>query len=1583
MVVVISLFIFDIANAGKVQNVDNLTPDVIPSLELFTLNDGQSASTFASNNGNDTIGTERELILFLAASSQYYDPVQTSIGDGTWTIGFTQDTDGYSTIQLDGFDASPALTLSPGLGGVDLTSANAAYAFYLEISADHNCVYVLTIYGSTASVKSSFTINVPPTPNSGLDFLPFFIPFTSFTGNASFKNVFGIELTMDSRLASTSSAIDTTVYTFATFGYVISGSAYYDCNVNGALDSGEAAFVGATVTLFNVPGNTVFATTTTDSNGNFAFLGLGNFTYSACVTSPGATNTNPANSCRTAVLSGFQDVTGLLYGLSTPSSLTAPANRNVAACGCIDPTCTGFATGNSCGGGAIVFSDVNSTSICPRTITRTWSITGTSTTAVQIITVTDSVAPLITTQAVSQNLNCSSQTPSLSSWVSAQGFAVASDCNTFNWTSNWDNVTPHNCGVKTITFTATDFCGNVNRTTATWAVFDDQAPTFSTLSSSTTAQCDRLGGSDFTALNNWLSSNGGSVASDNCESTGLLTKSNNYVQNSLSRGCFSNATVTFSVNDNCGNIARTTSTFSIIDTQIPIITTGPTASSAECTGTGSATTAFTNWLGAHAGAVATDACSAAVTWTNNAATLQLGCNVINTVTFTATDACGLFATTDSTFLISDNTAPRITRNPTPLTVSCTTDTDAAFSNWVANQAGALAVDDCTTTVNWSDNSNTIVTLPVCGTVTVIFTAVDLCSGSRSTSVSSTFTVTDTNLPTFTTNPSNLAVECNSNIVSQFNSWLASNAGAAATDSCSSVTITNNFGSGTIPSACGQSAVVSFIANDGCGNSAFASATFSVVDTSPPVIAPLPASTTVECVSTSNQINYNTWLSTNAGAGASDTCGSGVVFTRSGPTSIALSGCTVTQTVVFIATDSCGLKSNASATYTIQDTLDPVLTNAASDRTVECDKNGNTADFNSWRSTHGGATAQDQCSSITWSDNFVNFVQVADCTQSATVTFTATDLCGKFVTTIATYTISDTQGPSIVPPGAQDSFSECDGYGNTASIQSWLNANGGATAVDQCDTSALTWTNNFGSGAITTCASADVIFTVSDRCGFSTTTEATFTVVDTTTPFFNPPASNVSVECDGAGNVADYSNFVSSNGGASADDVCATAPVTWTNTAPATGPVGCGFVNVAFIAADDCGNEAVTRATYTVVDSILPVINPAASNLSLECDGTGNVVELNNWLFSNGGAAATDSCSGIAWSNNFKSLTKVSNCVSAATVTFTVSDACGNLNHVTATFSSVDSTSPSISPAASPLILECDAALNPSQIQSYLRNRGGASAIDLCSSVSWTNNFKANPDSCGNGVGITFTASDACGNTATTDGSITVDDSTAPEFVSFPVDLFIECDGCYDVECTGTPVISDDCAAVSSLSLSFEDFYTQRVTIGFCPGDQILTRTWTAADSCGNFVSRNQTIVIQIARPNGPCTPSVCPSCEDNGPICCEENSAPLACNPVSCKAVTCLQVPCTPVQCIPQVCGVDVVVSPTPIPAPPPPDDYYYLCEPFYVYVYNDDGNNAEDDADPVPIIKYIYEYVSYGDASTTSAFSFITFVIVLLSLIF
>src|SRR5690606_42060799 len=57
---------------------------------------------------------------------------------------------------------------------------------------------------------------------------------------------------------------------------------------------------------------------------------------------------------------------------------------------------------------------------------------------------------------------------------------------------------------------------------------------------------------------------------------------------------------------------------------------------------------------------------------------------------------------------------------------------------------------------------------------------------------------------------------------------------------------------------------------------------------------------------------------------------------------------------------------------------------------------------------------------------------------------------------------------------------------------------------------------------------------------------------------------------------------------------------------------------------------------TLFRSVAPSITDA-SDLTVECDGNGNVTELQDWLTANGGATGTDDCSTITWSNNFTAL----------------------------------------------------------------------------------------------------------------------------------------------------------------------------------------------------------------------------------------------------------------------------------------------------------------------------------------------------------
>ena len=72
-----------------------------------------------------------------------------------------------------------------------------------------------------------------------------------------------------------------------------------------------------------------------------------------------------------------------------------------------------------------------------------------------------------------------------------------------------------------------------------------------------------------------------------------------------------------------------------------------------------------------------------------------------------------------------------------------------------------------------------------------------------------------------------------------------------------------------------------------------------------------------------------------------------------------------------------------------------------------------------------------------------------------------------------------------------------------------------------------------------------------------------------------------------------------------------------------------------------------------------------------------MTELNDRLANNGGATASDACSGVTWSNDYDALSDDCGATGSATVTFTATDDRGNASSTTATFTIEDTTNPSL------------------------------------------------------------------------------------------------------------------------------------------------------------------------------------------------------------------------------------------------------------------------------------------------------------------
>ena len=104
--------------------------------------------------------------------------------------------------------------------------------------------------------------------------------------------------------------------------------------------------------------------------------------------------------------------------------------------------------------------------------------------------------------------------------------------------------------------------------------------------------------------------------------------------------------------------------------------------------------------------------------------------------------------------------------------------------------------------------------------------------------------------------------------------------------------------------------------------------------------------------------------------------------------------------------------------------------------------------------------------------------------------------------------------------------------------------------------------------------------------------------------------------------------------------------------------------------------------------------------------------------------------------------------------------------------------------------------------------------------------------------FTATATDNCGNESSTscDQTIAQEDITAPEFVDpLPEDVTVPC---FDIPAVADLAAADGCDASPTISFEEEILGAEE-----CPGTQVLIRTWTATDACGNSTSLSQTITV--------------------------------------------------------------------------------------------------------------------------------------------
>jgi mannose-1-phosphate guanylyltransferase len=1075
---------------------------------------------------------------------------------------------------------------------------------------------------------------------------------------------------------------------------------------------------------------------------------------------------------------------------TAPVLVNVPANATVE-CDAIPAPSTSVTATDNCSDATVTYSE-SSTEGCPYTITRTWTATdacGNSSSASQVLTVVDTTDPVLVGVPADATVECSD--------IPAAAVVTATDnCDeTLTVTLN-EVVTSGTCTYYIYrTWSVTDDCGNTATATQMLTVVDTTSPVLVGVPANVTVECDAIPAIAVV------------TATDNCTDELEIGFNEAFVP----QGCNFQLIRTWTVFDDCQNMASLSQIITVVDTTAPVLVGVPADETIECTEDI-----------ADAIVSATDNCDAELEVVLTAVTEDQECGYLFIRTWTVTDDCGNTSSASQTITVVDTVDPVVEYAPAAeITIECDEDIPADMP---------IFSDACDEELTLSAISG-ITNVTDCGyDIERSWTATDDCGNS--TTVSQIVHVEDTTAPVLVNVPANATVECDA--------IPAPSTSVSATDNCSDATVTYSESS---TEGCPYTITRTWTATDACGNSSSASQVLTVVDTTDPVLVGVPADATVECSD----------IPAAAVVTATDNCDETLTVTLN---EVVTSGtCTYYIYRTWSVTDDCGNTATATQMLTVVDTTSPVLVGVPEDATVECTDIPSVAEVmaedncddevevafdetilplpcgyqivRSWTafddcqnesSSQQVITVIDteapfailvspnqtvECGSVIPSGvaifddacdgeltfGFEETTESGDCGYTINRVWSATDNCGNTGFAYQTITVVDTTAPVI--EGVIEVEMACDDIDMTIAV----------TASDACDTNVeISFTDELVSGG---CAGRIIrTYVATDDCGNSDEFVQIITLVDETAPVIEVMPENMTVECDQ--DIPGFEPVFSDNCDEELDVSAISAIV----------QLDCGYqIQRSWTATDDCENEITVSQTITVVDTTAPVLSSLPSDATYECTEVPAAEIL----------TASDNCDQSVEVEFTEVITPLS-CGFEVVRTWTATDECGNEVTHTQTITAADVTAPVISGVPSNITIECGQAIPaPSSNVMVMDNCDNAPDLTV-SDVEMT-------DNCAGYIVRTWTATDACGNSSEAVQLIFIEDTTAPEFITQVQDVTVNCD-----ELPEAAVVEAIDACDQNVTITFDEILGEG-----CP--YTITRTWTATDDCGNEAMLVQVISV--------------------------------------------------------------------------------------------------------------------------------------------
>jgi gliding motility-associated-like protein len=744
------------------------------------------------------------------------------------------------------------------------------------------------------------------------------------------------------------------------------------------------------------------------------------------------------------------------------------------------------------------------------------------------------------------------------------------------------------------------------------------------------------------------------------------------------------------------------------------------------------------------------------------------------VTITAIDNNGNSTTCSFNVTIVDTQVPTIEGCPVDVTVNTQAGACGAIVTWIQ----PTAFDNCPgVVVTSTHNSGDFFPL---GTTTVVFTATD--AVGLSVTCSYNITVVDTEAPVISNCPSAITQNVTGLACDAVVNWTP----PTAADNCILQSLTSSHNPGDVFPV-GVTTVI-YTAVDAAGNTSTCSFPVTITDTQLPIISGCPANIIV-----SNDPGVCGAVVSWIPPTASDNCAGGLTFTSThNPGALFPIGIT---TVTYTATDAGGNTVTCSFTVTVNDTQAPI--------TLNCPTNIN---VNNTFNTCGAIvnwvppTFTDNCSGpvTVVASHFPGATFPVGIT---VVTYTATDANGNVTVCSFNINVTDTQAPLIVGCPANINTTAQPGVCGASVV--WTIP----TILDNCPNSTLVSSHN--SGSVFPVGTTVVTYTATDISGNVVTCSFTVTVTDTQVPVIAGCPANVVIPAANS-SCNETATWIAPT----ASDNCAIQSFTSTHNPGDTFPIG--TTTVTYTAVDLNGNSSTCSFTVTITDNVLPVITGCPINITVNSAPAicGAIV---NWT----PPTITDNCSAglvITSTHNPGDIFPVGTTV----VTYTATDGSGNSVNCSFNVTIIDSIAPVVNNCPSNITVNntfntCGAVVSWTP-PTFTDNCNGA--VNVMAS-----HFPGTIFPIGSTV-VTYTATDAAGNTSVCFFTVTVTDTQVPVFAGCPIDIvvFNEDSICGENVNWAPPVVIDNCQNVT-------------VVASHNPGDLFpigtTTVTYIATDAGGN------------------------------------------------------------------------------------------------------------------------------------------------------